>query len=76
MRPLLVLPLLVSLLPAQPSADPWPWRTTVMGTNGMVAAEHPLQARAGLKVLEAGGNAIDAAVAIFYTTAVTEQHQA
>lgn len=76
MRLVLFLFLLAPLLPAQPAADPWPWRTTVMGTNGMVAAEHPLQARAGLKVLEAGGNAIDAAVAIFYVTAVTEQHQA
>src|ERR1041384_4269477 len=52
-----------------------PWRTVVMGSNGMVAAEHPLQARAGLRVLEAGGHAIDAAAAIFYMTAVTEQHQ-
>jgi gamma-glutamyltranspeptidase/glutathione hydrolase len=47
-----------------------------MGTNGMVAAEHPLEARAGIKVLEAGGNAMDAAVAIFYMTSVVEQHQA
>lgn len=52
------------------------WRPVVMGTNGMVAAEHPLEARAGIKVLEAGGNAIDAAVAIFYMTSVVEQHQA
>ena len=54
----------------------WPWRTVVMGSNGMVSAEHPLQARAGLRVLESGGNAIDAAAAVFYMTAVTEQHQA
>jgi len=52
------------------------WRPVVMGTSGMVAAEHPLEARAGMKVLEAGGNAIDAAVAIFYMTSVVEQHQA
>jgi len=52
------------------------WRPVIMGTNGMVAAEHPLEARAGIKVLEAGGNAIDAAVAIFYMTSVVEQHQA
>ena len=42
----------------------------------MVAAEHPLEARAGIKVLETGGNAIDAAVAIFYMTSVVEQYQA
>ncbi|MBK5292607.1 MAG: gamma-glutamyltransferase [Acidobacteriia bacterium] len=59
-----------------PAPTSWPWRTEVMGTNGMVAAEHPMQALAGLRVLEKGGNAIDAAVAVFYMTAVTEQHQA
>lgn len=52
------------------------WRTMVLGTNGMVAAEHPLEARAGLHVLERGGNAFDAAVAVFYMTGVVEQHQA
>src|SRR5262245_30574069 len=50
------------------------WRTLVMGTHGMVAAEHPLQARAGLHVLESGGNAFDAAAAVFYMTSVVEQH--
>lgn len=47
-----------------------------MGTNGMVAAEHPLEALAGLHILEKGGNAIDAAVAVFFMTGVVEQHQA
>src|SRR5215467_16173745 len=61
---------------AQSDAGAPTWRPVVMGKNGMVAAEHPLQARAGLRVLESGGNAIDAAVAVFYMTAVTEQHQA
>lgn len=61
---------------AQPSADPWAWRAIVRGTNGVVAAEHPMQARAAVRVLEAGGNAVDAAAALFYMTGVTEQHQA
>lgn len=52
------------------------WRPVVMGTETMVVAEHPLEALAGLKALEAGGNAIDAAVAVFYMTTVVEQHQA
>src|SRR5207302_6997236 len=52
------------------------WRPVVMGKNGMVAAEHPLQAVAGLRVLQNGGNAIDAAVAVFYMTAVTEPSEA
>jgi gamma-glutamyltranspeptidase/glutathione hydrolase len=52
------------------------WRTVVLGTHGMVAAEHPLEALAGFDVLRAGGNAIDAAAAVFYMTSVVEQHQA
>lgn len=52
------------------------WRPVIMGKNGMVAAEHPLQALAGIKVLQNGGNAIDAAVAVFYMTAVTEPSEA
>src|SRR5450755_3736131 len=51
------------------------WRTVVRGTHGMVAAEHPLEAMAGFEALKAGGNAIDAALAIFYMTTVVEQHQ-
>ena len=52
------------------------WRPVVMGKNGMVAAEHPLQALAGLRVLQNGGNAVDAAVAVFYMTSVTEPSEA
>ena len=67
---------LVAGLAAERPADRPFWRTVVMGTNGMVAAEHPLECRAAIKALEAGGNAIDAAVAAFYMTSVVEQHQA
>ena len=63
-------------LSAERPADRPFWRTVVMGTNGMAAAEHPLECRAAIKALEAGGNAIDAAVAAFYMTSVVEQHQA
>jgi len=52
------------------------WRPVVMGKNGMVAAEHPLQAFADLRVLQNGGNAVDAAVAVFYMTSVTEPSEA
>ena len=52
------------------------WRPVVMGTEAMIAAEHPLEALAARKALEAGGNAIDAAVAAFYMTTVVEHHQA
>ncbi|HZT32300.1 MAG TPA: gamma-glutamyltransferase [Bryobacteraceae bacterium] len=61
---------------AQSGAGAPTWRPVVMGKNGMVAAEHPLQALAGLRVLQQGGNAVDAAVAVFYMTAVTEPSEA
>ena len=74
-RLLLALVAGIALAQDPPEVERPVWRTEVMGTHGMVAAEHPLQALAGLRVLEKGGNAIDAAVAVFYMTAVVEQHQ-
>jgi gamma-glutamyltranspeptidase/glutathione hydrolase len=38
-------------------------RPTIMGTRHMISATHYLAAEAGFKILEAGGNAIDAGVA-------------
>jgi len=38
-------------------------RSEVMGRNGMVSTVQPLAAQAGLRILQQGGNAIDAAVA-------------
>jgi len=68
--------LAISILVAQrPSERPF-WRTVVMGTQAMVAAEHPLEAMAAMRILEQDGNAIDAAVAAFYMTSVVEPHQA
>lgn len=39
------------------------YRPTLLGRHHMVVAGHPLATMAGMKVLEAGGNAIDAGVA-------------
>src|SRR5438093_1569750 len=40
--------------------------------RGAVAAGHPLTAQAGARVLEEGGNAVDACVAAAFASAVTE----
>ena len=38
-------------------------RSMVISQNGIVAAESPLAAQAGVRILERGGNAVDAAIA-------------
>jgi len=43
----------------------------VWAAHGMVAAQEAVAARAGLAVLEAGGNAVDAAVTVGFALAVT-----
>lgn len=47
-------------------------RSVVVGTRGMAAASQPLAVAAGIKMLDQGGNAADAAVAMAAVLAVTE----
>jgi len=54
---------LASLGRTQAQESTGSWRPTIVAQHGMVAAGHPLAAEAGMRILKAGGNAIDAAIA-------------
>lgn len=49
-------------------------RPDVRGTTGAVSADHPLAAQAGLRVLQEGGTAMDAAIAMAGVLAVVRPH--
>src|SRR5579872_7306595 len=61
-RGLLLMPLMGAILSAHEPAR---------ARHGMVVADEPLAADVGVAVLKAGGNAIDAAVAVGFALAVT-----
>ncbi len=50
------------------------YRPTLMGTRGIVATEHYLSAEAGMRMLQVGGNAFDAAVAATLAEGVLNPH--
>ena len=56
----------------RPAANPHATRSVVMARNGIIATSQPLATAAGLRVLQQGGNAIDAAVTAAAVLAVVE----
>jgi gamma-glutamyltranspeptidase/glutathione hydrolase len=49
-------------------------RPVILGTHGMVTSGHYLASRIGLHILEEGGNAVDAGVAMGFALAVLEPY--
>jgi gamma-glutamyltranspeptidase/glutathione hydrolase len=70
MRPMPRALLLTAVLPAAVSAGdrsdgpPFATRSVVHARHGMVAAAHPLAVQIGVDVLQKGGSAVDAAIAV------------
>lgn len=68
---LIALALLLVSVP-QPALHADTFRPVVRGRRGVVAGGHPLSVEAGLRILQKGGNAVDAGVATILAASVIE----
>src|SRR4029078_6429623 len=74
-RTLLVSCLLISIVAgsvSNPSSSADTFRPVVRGKRGVVAGGHPLSVEAGTRMLQSGGNAVDAGVATILAASVIE----
>jgi gamma-glutamyltranspeptidase/glutathione hydrolase len=72
-RPVLIVFALLAVSPLWAASVPV-GVTPVTGRHGMVVAGHPQATQAGVAVLQAGGNAVDAAVAVSLSLGVAEPY--
>src|SRR5688572_25372040 len=67
-----IAPLSRTMAVDRPSERSFTTRSPAVGKNGMAATSQPLATLAAIEILQAGGNAIDAAIAANAVLAVTE----
>ena len=74
LRLLIVLTVLASLITAMVSttSEAQTFRPVVRGQRGVVTGGHPLSVEAGMRILQQGGNAVDAGVATILAASVIE----